>query len=464
MYRKKITVALAICALCLTALPHSSAADETGAVLENPNQLLSHYRELQLPDPDAQSLKLKSRLKVPDLWSLDQSFHEGNMKLHLEAKPSVPEVTAVPVYPVTPQEFSPETVDIIRKAFFDDAPLYDPEGYYTLGACPQAECSPSLDFGEASSDSPDTEATLTSLASMKDGLFSFKIKSTPAFPMEVEVARQPSEDTYASMANTWIAPDFQDEGIVQSLCTREEAEKLAQVTPEEAVQITDVYVEKLGLSDFSPKDIELAVCRDLTALTSKTSGQDPAEKKHAVTAAGYLVRYTRDLDGIPITAQSNYGGAYEDETGNPGHSQKAAPDHAWGYETLEFYVNSQGLQYACLMNLYQVGEPVFQSVDMLSFSELSPFVQNGFAILPVLTKCTCDMDISRITLSYSRIYDPWADPYTGYLVPVWDFFGEYTETRNSENASYTFTHRSPDISLLTVNAVDGSIINRSLGY
>lgn len=89
---------------------------------------------------------------------------------------------------------------------------------------------------------------------------------------------------------------------------------------------------------------------------------------------------------------------------------------------------------------------------------------DGFAILPVLTKCTCDMDISRITLGYSRIYDPWADPYTGYLVPVWDFFGEYTETRNSENASYTFTHRSPDISLLTVNAVDGSIINRSLGY
>lgn len=282
--------------------------------------------------------------------------------------------------------------------------------------------------------------------------------------MEVEVARQPSETTYTSMTNTWFVPDFQDEGTVQSLCSRKEAEKMAQVTPKEAVQITDVYMEKLGLSDFSPKDVELAVCRDLSALTSKTSSQDSDKKSPGVTAAGYLVRYTRDLSGIPITAQSDYGGAYEHEGGDSAQSQKAAPDHTWGYETLEFYVNGQGLQYACLLNLYQVGDPVFQSVDLLSFSDLSLFVQNGFAILPTVTNCTYDMDISRITLGYSRIYDPWTDPCTGYLVPVWDFFGEYTETRNSEDASYTFTNRSPDISLLTVNAVDGTIINRSLGY
>jgi hypothetical protein len=55
--------------------------------------------------------------------------------------------------------------------------------------------------------------------------------------------------------------------------------------------------------------------------------------------------------------------------------------------------------------------------------------------------------VGRITLSYSRVQN--RDNPTGYMmVPVWDFF-------NAEN---------PAESLLTINAVDGTVIDRGFGY
>ena len=48
-----------------------------------------------------------------------------------------------------------------------------------------------------------------------------------------------------------------------------------------------------------------------------------------------------------------------------------------------------------------------------------------------------------------------ADSYdTGLLVPVWDFQGKVTDEYGSEFAG----------SVMTINAIDGSIIDRSLGY
>ena len=51
--------------------------------------------------------------------------------------------------------------------------------------------------------------------------------------------------------------------------------------------------------------------------------------------------------------------------------------------------------------------------------------------------------------------------YSGLLVPVWDFYGPRSWTLGT-GEPYTFY--DPDQSLLTINAVDGTIIDRSLGY
>ena len=65
--------------------------------------------------------------------------------------------------------------------------------------------------------------------------------------------------------------------------------------------------------------------------------------------------------------------------------------------------------------------------------------------------------IAEIRFSYMRIRQP--DSETYWLLPVWDFLGYDNITVPDARADWMQYH-----SLLTVNAVDGSIIDRDLGY
>ena len=73
-------------------------------------------------------------------------------------------------------------------------------------------------------------------------------------------------------------------------------------------------------------------------------------------------------------------------------------------------------------------------------------------------------NIDCIVLGYARIYEPSTDAHTGLLVPVWDFFGSRKIDSEYDGETYSDTTDWPTWSFLTINAVDGSIIDRSLGY
>ena len=69
--------------------------------------------------------------------------------------------------------------------------------------------------------------------------------------------------------------------------------------------------------------------------------------------------------------------------------------------------------------------------------------------------------VDRIVFGYTRIYDPQSDNQAGLLVPVWDFFGTYEMSYDGEEMSSV---NDVDKSFLTINAVDGTLIDRWLGY
>ena len=75
-----------------------------------------------------------------------------------------------------------------------------------------------------------------------------------------------------------------------------------------------------------------------------------------------------------------------------------------------------------------------------------------------------DYHVMEIRLGYMRIYDPGADTSTGLLVPVWDFFGYCDLTDTYDGEVYSYTNAERKASFLTINAADGTVIDRSLGY
>jgi hypothetical protein len=54
------------------------------------------------------------------------------------------------------------------------------------------------------------------------------------------------------------------------------------------------------------------------------------------------------------------------------------------------------------------------------------------------------------------------------VIPVWDFYGNSIGATGNESHTddeyWGMMANNPDRSFLTINAVDGSIINRNLGY
>ena len=68
--------------------------------------------------------------------------------------------------------------------------------------------------------------------------------------------------------------------------------------------------------------------------------------------------------------------------------------------------------------------------------------------------------IDRVELSLQRIAEQ--DNFSaGLLVPVWNFYGTCSETAGGRHDRYTNTNRG---SFLSINAVDGSVIDLNKGY
>ncbi len=127
---------------------------------------------------------------------------------------------------------------------------------------------------------------------------------------------------------------------------------------------------------------------------------------------------------------------------------------------MDFYVTKEGIDRLDFTNQYDLGEIRTEYVKLLPFSEVMKIYEKMMQIqnADVLNyEDSRTYRIDRISFGYTRIYEPSTDSRQGMLVPAWDFFGNF-EVPGRE------TYQASDHSFLTINASDGSIINRSLGY
>lgn len=73
------------------------------------------------------------------------------------------------------------------------------------------------------------------------------------------------------------------------------------------------------------------------------------------------------------------------------------------------------------------------------------------------------INVDRIELGLMRITDP-ATRSSGLVIPVWDFFGNVTTAFKNGEKSYSELDDDPLNSVLAINAIDGTLVDRSRGY
>ena len=169
----------------------------------------------------------------------------------------------------------------------------------------------------------------------------------------------------------------------------------------------------------------------------------------------YAFRYTRHLNGIPVN--NTYSGESM-ATGEYGYLS--------GLGVVSVIVNDEGVCSFTYDNPYDVGETVQQDVELLSFEEIWE-IFSQVALLSIqhleidenLQKN--EMNVHEIRFGYMTVL--MADG-TYQYTPVWDF---YATRHLAGTGGYTHADEQRvmyDRSELTINAINGTVIDRTLGY
>lgn len=117
----------------------------------------------------------------------------------------------------------------------------------------------------------------------------------------------------------------------------------------------------------------------------------------------------------------------------------------WSEESIEFRINDNGIVGFDYNVPVKEEKIVVNDSKLKDFSEIKQTFEKMVVIANAQKDYPVDISINKVILGYARISEKNSFD-TGLLVPVWDFFDGNNKI------------------VMTINAIDGSVINRQLGY
>lgn len=425
-------------------------------------------------------ITLAQRLDAPETCQTSFSNEKGSVTVNVDAKVVIPETDKIATAKVKEQTFSQETADKLMELLLEGQTLYEWEGYLTETKA-------------------EIQERLVELYAMQAGTIPVAVDGTVEESIEImeqmletapdERVRNPALTTFhkRDMGDDPRAPYDYIEGVVEinggpahflvENCTEinrisvefnrymdapryyETLDNLngklqideslfdAGVTAEAAQAQADAIVRELGLEYMACVRVEPAVC----------AGAEPAFPEGGTLNfsdyfCAWVVRYERVVEGIPISFTSATGGQVADE------ENYAQP---WPYEALYFIIDGSGIVEFKWTSPYTEPEIVTSDTNLLSFSEVQAVFEKMVLInYSFYDGGTLELDINNVQLGLMRVTDT-GERDSGILIPVWDFFGNITAVPDNEEP-YQWGYAND--SLLTINAIDGSVIDRGLGY
>lgn len=226
-----------------------------------------------------------------------------------------------------------------------------------------------------------------------------------------------------------------------------------KITKEDAQKQADAVITALGL-----KDQLVCVSNDKLYGGSIDMTVDLSAYINPRRCVWFL-RYARSVNGVPVT--HTVWDCMKVEQDN-----QAQP---WSYEDMTFAVDDSGIAYFEWRSPYKDTGAVTKNSNVLPFDKC----MNVFDTMSVVVNAwdgiadgnpnlkSVEIKIDHIQFGLTRVTEQNKRD-SGLLVPCWDFFG--TMTYISEVNGKTQKMEDGPIPILTINAIDGSIINRSLGY
>lgn len=468
---KKKTMRVLSAALAVTLLSGCGAAQTNTPAETSVNQAMLLEKSAQPQE---------SAYTFPEKFTGDWTGQEGKLTIHADAQVVAELGTALPTATVEPREFTQEDVDNLLKVFLKGEPLY---GYTQT----KQECQDSIDY--ANSDKwhgdPDApEQTPEELEERRQGIIAYYTEKMKTAPEEKPVIHgfydsdEPNEvsgtatvDGIKWCVSIWnnLGDFFTNASIIrEDYKYRDYDIPLPEASKEEAVAQGNALMQELGFDNFVLVDAQ------------QWSPQLP--KDNGV----WRLYYAPSVNGFPVsgarqdTTQTHDGTVYQDcQYWYYAASEETNPDTvSWKLESIYLDVGKDGIL------SFNWTAPSTQPVVRQAESTLLPFEEIASiadAMLPEVIvgpketpltqldqyngfETRMDVDITKVSLSLMRIRDKGS--LQGTIVPVWDFWGT-SDWYDAEPNAYGYQEKGMNYEyrpMLTLNAVDGTVVDRQLGY
>ncbi len=436
-----------------------------------------------------------NKADFPDTYK--DSYSKNGADITFDAAVKTPDSDALLTYDISPAPFTQAQVDTIIKALFGDTQMYEPaqvtksqlEPAYleALSALNDKKANPdqyenTLEYYQGEVDhlkqemenAPETDNLVpidrtlkTNLQGTqyysgrgdlgKDEMAMIMINNYTDYPDLGDHSFLEFRNGNKYMGMSHYYSDIQDKGPSNLKTTKEEA----------IAQASDI-VNRLGAGY-----MEYAGCATGLVYDEREFGGFPAEFDPQIPQA-YLVYYTRTQDSVPVTYDLRA-------------SSGSLPDNAYSapvsYERITVMVEDTGVtnvRWQAPIGITNASAPnnkiiPFEDIVALAKEKLSFYyavyeegqqpAASGYAAAQASSPIdngsvvSNSIHIQNITLGLMQL--PVKNENSWQLVPVWDFFGYY-ETEYQSGVSVM--HYMNDKSILTINAVTGSVIDRNLGY
>ena len=400
---------------------------------------------------------------APEQWTDSYEYYDGKVVVNIDADVITPQTESFNVYALVPALFTQAQAEKLTAVFFGDAELESLGQQWT-----KAQYEELLLHYQASYASGDMGITQEEYeASVKD------LEERWTNAPETVVKLDPREQIQA----------FSESGrlSLQADMGRGAKASLLIVNADEgydsSVKFENNDGQKYGALPMGDGEITLVVAREeaqsqAEALLSdlQINDMDMAAVKIGFAYAGgegdsvsgapqcYLFYFTRSVESVPST--------YDDRTGDATDSDDY--DRTWAYERIVVGVDDDGIVQFSWDGNAEITQIVEANVQLMSFDELMDTFKTNMGIRYAYTEDSEVMNstyqIVKISLGITRIKT--ADGYR--LVPIWDFFGAVQMT-TEQGEVLKITEDGSDecqsiMSFLTINAIDGSVIDRSVGY
>lgn len=192
-------------------------------------------------------------------------------------------------------------------------------------------------------------------------------------------------------------------------------------------------------------------------LSDRQFGREPWSRwwRYRTYPYAYSVECSRVVLGS-LCAESRYSSG---SGGSSGDIYSPAP--YWAYEHFEVELDDSGIFSVNWGSPLSIEEVVAEETALLPFSEVEDILNKMLLVMYEPEAKSeylhgLDIHIDRAALRLWRIAEQGTFD-TGLLVPAWNFYGTYTE----KGDGYINTQNRM---LMTINAIDGSIIDPDLGY